>query len=105
MFDPSRDEVRRFFCEAWRKQREAAPLTPLEAIAARTLLVHEWRRIVLRDPGLPERLLPRDWPGAATRDLARGIYRALAGPSEAWLDAAGVPPLTDTEGFARRWES
>jgi hypothetical protein len=40
MFDPSRDDVRRFFCEAWRKQREAAPLTPLEAIAADWILEH-----------------------------------------------------------------
>ena len=34
MFAPSKDDVRRFFCEAWRKEREALPLTPLEAIAA-----------------------------------------------------------------------
>ena len=82
----------------------ARPL-PLDAIAARTLLIHEWRRIVLRDPGLPERLLPRDWPGADARALAHGIYRALAGPSEAWLDAAGLPPLIDMGSFARRWEN
>jgi len=40
MFDPSRDEVRRFFCDAWRKQREALPLTPLEAIAADWIVEH-----------------------------------------------------------------
>jgi hypothetical protein len=34
MFNPSRDEVRSFFTETWRKQREGAILTPLEAIAA-----------------------------------------------------------------------
>ena len=33
MFAPSQHDVRRFFCEARRKTREAAPLTPLEAIA------------------------------------------------------------------------
>jgi hypothetical protein len=33
MFDPSKDDVRRFFCQTWRKHREGAPLTPLEAIA------------------------------------------------------------------------
>lgn len=77
---------------------------PLDAIAARTLLVHEWRRIVLRDPGLPMALLPQGWPGETARGLARGIYRALAGPSEAWLDAAGLPPPADAEGFSRRWQ-
>lgn len=81
-----------------------ARVRPLDAVAARTLLVHEWRRIVLRDPGLPAALLPQDWPGATARELARGIYRALAGPSEAWLDAAGLPPLVDAAAFSRRWE-
>lgn len=33
MFNPSKDEVRRFFCDAWRKQRAGEILTPLEAIA------------------------------------------------------------------------
>jgi hypothetical protein len=33
MFDPSQADVRRFFCEAWRKQRAGEPVTPLEAIA------------------------------------------------------------------------
>src|SRR5690606_23028868 len=30
-----------------------AALGPRDAMAARTLLIHDWRRIVLRDPGLP----------------------------------------------------
>ena len=34
MFQPSKHDVRRFFCETWRKQREALPLTPMEAMAA-----------------------------------------------------------------------
>ena len=32
--DQDRNGLRRYYLEAWRKQREAAPLTPLEAIAA-----------------------------------------------------------------------
>jgi hypothetical protein len=34
MFAPSQHDVRRFFCEAWRKRREGTPLTPLETLAA-----------------------------------------------------------------------
>jgi hypothetical protein len=34
MFNPSRDEVRQFFTETWRKQRAGEILTPLESIAA-----------------------------------------------------------------------
>jgi len=37
---------------------------PDEAVfAARSTLVHEWRKFLFRDPGLPADLLPADWPG------------------------------------------
>ena len=34
-----------------------------QAFAVRSRLVHEWRKFLFRDPGLPEKLLPGDWPG------------------------------------------
>ncbi|WP_144159066.1 DUF1841 family protein [Paraburkholderia sp. BCC1885] len=40
MFNPSRDEVRSFFTETWRKQHEGTILTPLEAIAADWIVEH-----------------------------------------------------------------
>jgi hypothetical protein len=40
MFDPSRDDVRTFFCETQRKQADGAPLTPLEAVAADWIAEH-----------------------------------------------------------------
>lgn len=82
---------------------ESTPLSPLDAMAARTLLIHDWRRVVLRDPGLPEALLPQDWPGESARDQARAIYQALVAPSEAWLDQAGLPPVAIPERFAGRF--
>ena len=33
------------------------------AFAARFHLVHEWRKFLFADPGLPAELLPEDWPG------------------------------------------
>jgi phenylacetic acid degradation operon negative regulatory protein len=33
------------------------------AFAVRSRLVHEWRKFLFRDPGLPASLLPDDWPG------------------------------------------
>ena len=39
------------------------------AFAARFHLVHEWRKFLFTDPGLPEDLLPADWPGRAAADL------------------------------------
>lgn len=50
MFNPSRDDVRRFFCDARRKQREAAPLTPLEAIAVDWIGRHPEYHALLDDP-------------------------------------------------------
>ena len=35
------------------------------AFAVRSLLVHEWRKFLFSDPGLPAELLPPDWPGDA----------------------------------------
>ncbi len=40
MFNPSRDEVRRFFIDARRKQRRGEILTPLEAMAADWIVEH-----------------------------------------------------------------
>lgn len=34
-----------------------------EAFAVRSRLVHEWRKFLFTDPGLPRTLLPRHWPG------------------------------------------
>jgi hypothetical protein len=34
MFQPSQHDVRRFFCEAYAKQRAGQPLTPIETLAA-----------------------------------------------------------------------
>ena len=41
------------------------------AFAVRSLLVHEWRKFLFTDPGLPAELLPAPWPGdAAARFFA-----------------------------------
>ena len=40
MFQPNQHDVRRFFCGAWRKQQEAAPLTPLETLASLWIAEH-----------------------------------------------------------------
>lgn len=65
---------------------------PLEALTLRIALVHEYRRLVLRDPALPTALLPPDWPGTAARALAAALYRRWLAPSEAWLDAHAQGP-------------
>jgi phenylacetic acid degradation operon negative regulatory protein len=71
----------------WKGAREA--LADADAFVARILLIHHYRRVVLRDPLLPMALLPRDWPGWAARKLCGEIYRGLLPASEQWLDRYG----------------
>ena len=40
MFDPSQADVRRFFCDTWRRHRDGEPLTPLQAIALDWIVEH-----------------------------------------------------------------
>lgn len=40
MFNPSTEDVRRFFCDAWRKHREGTVATPLEAVAIEWIVRH-----------------------------------------------------------------
>ncbi len=47
------------------------------AFVIRTLLIHEYRKIHLRDPLLPHSLLPADWIGAHAYELCRSLYRAV----------------------------
>ncbi len=61
----------------------------LDALLLRVLVVHEWRRIILRDPDLSAELHATDWPGHEARRIAAAIWRALLPPSECWLDAHG----------------
>jgi len=70
--------------------RDGGALSELDALIARVLLIHEYRRIVLRDPLLPAVVLPPDWPGNAARALCAEVYRALLAPSESWLDVHAI---------------
>ena len=57
------------------------------AFLLRLLLIHDYRRLLLRDPALPDVLLPADWPGQHARLLCKEIYRRLLGASERHLDS------------------
>jgi hypothetical protein len=40
MFQPSQNDVRRFFCAAYARQRDGLPMAPMDAIAARWIAEH-----------------------------------------------------------------
>ena len=49
MFTPSQHDVRRFFCEAHRKQRAGELLAPIEALAADWIAAHPEYHVELAD--------------------------------------------------------
>ena len=103
------DSGRRLLAESWPLERTAdaylkfmktfeplrafierrEKLGDADAFTSRILLIHHYRRVVLRDPLLPVALLPKNWPGRAARALCGEIYRALLSSSEQWLDRHG----------------
>ena len=58
MFNPSREQVRRFFFDTWGKYRAATPLQGLETVALEVILLHPEYHAVLETP---ERSVDRDY--------------------------------------------
>lgn len=108
------DELSRHYSEfiqlfrpLWKELREQESLQPSDCFLARTLLIHEYRRLLLRDPQLPDELLPGDWEGRSARQLCRNIYRIIYCSAEAWLNSkleTADGPLPDAnESFHQRF--
>ena len=52
-----------------------------QSFLLRTLLIHEYRRILLKDHELPEQMLPEQWQGFAAHQWVNHLYSELAQPS------------------------
>jgi ring-1,2-phenylacetyl-CoA epoxidase subunit PaaA len=64
---------------------DEAPATDLDALAARVLLVHRWRKFLFLDPGLPDDLVPANWLGDRAVRAFVDRYRQVEQPAwEAW---------------------
>lgn len=85
----------------------AVAVEPETAFLAQTLLVHTYRRIVLREPELPAGLWPPGWAGDAAYEVAARCYHALARPAEEHLlavcESGGVPLLPLDPDYADRY--
>jgi phenylacetic acid degradation operon negative regulatory protein len=77
------------------------------AFLTRTLLVHAYRRVVLREPELPAELWPAEWIGERAYAIAATCYAALTAPAEVHLLAVcqvGGAPLPPREAvYAARY--
>lgn len=79
---------------------------PQHHFLLRTLLIHEFRRVQLRDPQLPDALLAPDWPGHGARALCRALYEKTIALSELYLEETlqtrhGKLPPADKSLFQR----
>ncbi len=95
------------FRPLWQQMRKRKTLEPRECFLARIMLIHEYRKLLLRDPLLPEELQPPDWEGQAARQLCRNLYQLIYGSAENWLDRHGEtaegPLQGPAESFYRRF--
>lgn len=52
-------------------------LDAIQAFQIRILLIHQFRRILLKDPNLPFELLPTEWLSLIARNLSTNLYQAV----------------------------
>ena len=78
------------------RQARHADGTDEAAFTARFHLVHEWRKFLFQDPGLPRELLPDDWPGTVAAqnftEVAGSLKPAADRFLDSCLDAAATSP-------------
>ena len=63
---------------AWRRRQS---VDDEHAFRAYVQALTAWRRLPFLDPGLPDEVLPPDWPGIAAAELFASLRRRLSGPA------------------------
>jgi phenylacetic acid degradation operon negative regulatory protein len=67
------------FLARWDRPDGGVPVR--DPLGARLSLVAEWLQVIRRDPRLPVRHLPQDWPAARAQKLFRHLAATLDGPA------------------------
>ncbi|WP_010111208.1 phenylacetic acid degradation operon negative regulatory protein PaaX [Acinetobacter sp. P8-3-8] len=74
-------------------------LDAVQAFQLRILLIHQFRRILLKDPDLPSELLPSNWLSLNARNLSSNLYQMVASAGEdffmevARTSEGSMPPI------------
>jgi len=101
-----RDFVQRFR-PLYRALSNSSQISGKSSFLVRTLLIQEYRKVLLRDPLLPAELLPGGWHGSAAYQLCRNLYRKIYAAADAYLDTemetADGPLPPATASFMRRF--
>jgi len=72
-------------------------ITALDRAALRVLVVHGWRRLVLRHPDLPDSFFPDSWAGPRTRERVQHLLDRLGQPDMECLgETIRSPRLNET---------
>lgn len=93
------DKFIRDFREFMNLVESTDDLDAMQAFQVRILLIHQYRRILLKDPDLPFELLPSNWLSLNARNLTNNLYQLTVTAGEQFfMDYArtseGVmPPL------------
>jgi hypothetical protein len=74
MFNPTREQVRAFFFDTWRKYRAGQPLAGLEAVCLDVILLHPEYHPAL---GAPEKYSDRDYTDESNPFLHMSLHLAL----------------------------
>jgi phenylacetic acid degradation operon negative regulatory protein len=70
------------FVQRWQPWETRAPEAD-EALAQRLLLQAEWLRVIRRDPRLPVKHLPDDWPAEEAEKTFRAVHERLTPSAQA----------------------
>lgn len=80
------------FLEQYRPVLKAVSLKksiPVETcFLVRTLLIHDYRKVLLNDMDIPHVLLPSDWPGDSALRLVKNLYRHVCNGAEAYIQGS-----------------
>ena len=88
------------------RRKKADSFSPREAFQIRVLLIHDYRRLLLRDPDFPDELLPTGWVGFEVQELVKRLYKQLTPRSEEYiiselLNAQGAMPGASNRFYRR----
>lgn len=67
---------------------DASVLNAIQVAVLRCLIVHNWRRLVLKHPAVPSALVARDWPGHLCHHQVTALLDRFERPSLQALDLA-----------------
>lgn len=77
------------FEEMMQQFANVVAVSPIDSLALRTLLIHEWRRLLLRTPIIPSRILPDHSAIQRCQRQVMETYRNCLDLSEEWLNQHG----------------